>query len=292
MNQHRVGGFQMLPPVVKNLLIINGLMFLATMMLQSSFGINLNDILGLHWVGSQKFEIYQVVTYMFMHGSFSHIFFNMFAVWMFGSAIENTWGSKRFLTYYVITGIGAAFLHYVILYFTDIGPVIGLIDQFLNNPSSDTLRALLAEHKFEISKQFHGNMYDMFRNAQPSLQSVADGVGSERDLEKAYTFMNEYRLHFLNLPNVVGASGSLFGLLLAFGMMFPNVRLFLIFLPIPIKAKYFVIGYGLIEFVSGIMNSPGDNVAHFAHLGGMLFGYILIKIWQNRNQSNSFNDYY
>lgn len=280
MSHYQAGGFNMLPPIVKNLLIINGIMFLATIVLKANFHINLNDVLGLHWVQSQDFEWYQIITYMFMHGSFGHIFFNMFAVWMFGNAIENTWGSKRFLTYYVITGIGAAVLHYFIMYAVDIAPTIKLIDTFLKDPGQSTLKALIAEHQFQFNSNFHPEMDRLFQQSEPALNAVIQGSTSKEQLEQAYTFVADYRRHFLNLPVVVGASGSLFGLLLAFGMMFPNTRLFLIFLPIPIKAKYFVIGYGVLELFSGLRNNPGDNVAHFAHLGGMLFGFLLIMYWR------------
>lgn len=279
----------MLPPIVKNLLIINGIMFLATIVLQANFQINLNGILGLHWVQSQDFEWYQVFTYMFMHGSFSHIFFNMFAVWMFGSAVENAWGSKRFLTYYLITGIGAAVLHYFIMYALEIAPTLQLIDSFLQNPGQQTLRALLNQHQFQMSSSMHPEITGLFQESESALNAVLQGNTSTRNLEQAYTFITDYRRHYLNLPVVVGASGSLFGLLLAFGMMFPNTRLFLIFLPIPIKAKYFVIGYGALELFSGLRNNPGDNVAHFAHLGGMLFGFLLIMYWRKfANDDDSF----
>ena len=279
MNQFRPGGFSLLPLVVKNLLIINILMFLATLAF-SNFGVHLNDLLGLHWIGSEKFQVYQVITYMFMHGGISHIFFNMFAVWMFGNAIENAWGSQRFLTYYVLTGIGAAIAHYAIMYFTELGPAVALLDNFLNNPSSDTLSQFVANYKFQISE--HSYIYQRFHETSGAINAVLNGNNNPATLELVHEFVAEYKTHYLNAPVVVGASGSLFGILLAFGMMFPNVELFMIFLPIPIKAKYFVLGYGLIELVSGIQNSPSDNVAHFAHLGGMVFGFLLIKMWQNK----------
>ncbi|HBH05527.1 MAG TPA: hypothetical protein DDX92_02860 [Flavobacteriales bacterium] len=279
MSQYRTTGFSLLPPVVKNLLIINILLFIATETLASQFGYDLSYKLGLHWIGSDAFEPYQVITYMFMHGSFEHIFFNMFAVWMFGSAIENTWGAKKFLTYYILTGIGAAVLHYVIVYFQDIQPFLAFTDAFLADPSQDSLKAVF-ENVGDLSMYLRTEtMLNLYNDAVPSLNKVIAGVGTQDDLEIAYNFMDVFRGYYLNLPNVVGASGSLFGILLAFGMLFPNVHLFLIFFPIPIKAKYFVAGYGLIELVSGLSNSPGDNVAHFAHLGGMIFGYFLIRFF-------------
>ena len=278
MSSFQSGGFQMLPPVVKNLLIINILLFMATVALQNSMGIDLNDILGLHWFGSEKFRFYQVITYMFMHGSFEHILFNMFAVWMFGNAIENVWGSKRFLIYYLITGIGAAALHYGIMYVDTYQSFNTLMEAVLQNPDSQTLGAFFNEFKIQINEG--SAMEGYFNQAEPFLQNVIIGSTETEAIEKTYEFMNMYNTYFLNLSTVVGASGSLFGILLAFGMMFPNAELFLMFIPIPIKAKYFVAGYGLIELVSGVMNNPGDNVAHFAHLGGLITGFILIKLWQ------------
>lgn len=266
MNQFRTGGFSMLPPVVKNLLIINILMFLATETLIRVSGIDLRDLLGLHWFGAEKFKFYQPITYMFMHGNFEHILFNMFAVWMFGNAIENFWGSKRFLIYYLITGLGAAALHYGIVYFDNIREITEITNAFLQNPDSGNLEVFLAQYPVDVS-QF------------PSLNNILNGTASQVDIEHAYSLIERFKIDYLNLPVVIGASGSLFGILLAFGMMFPNAELFLIFIPIPIKAKYFVAGYGIIELYSGIMGSS-DGIAHFAHLGGLITGFILIKLWQ------------
>ena len=270
----------MLPTVVKNLLIINGLLFLATISL-STLGINLIDILGLHYFASTKFMPHQLVTYMFMHGGFAHIFFNMFAVWMFGSSIENYWGPKRFLIYYLLTGFGAAALHYLIFYF-EINPDLQLMNAFLENPSYGSLETLLRHFQitFEpgVSIEWH-NAFNTFRDATIVLDR--DPTNTEA-LNTAVQFISDYKEYYLNLPVIVGASGSLFGILLAFGMMFPNTRLYMIFIPIPIKAKYFVIGYGALELYSALENNPGDNVAHFAHLGCMIFGFILIKFWKAR----------
>ena len=282
MNQFRTGGFQMLPPVVKNLLIINVLMFLATEVTLNITGFDLRDLLGLHWFQSSKFEFYQPFTYMFMHGNFQHILFNMFAVWMFGNAIENVWGSKRFITYYLITGLGAAALHYGILYFDTIKDFNYLIDQFLHNPNAQTLGAFFNDFKIQIDSAT--GIGSAFNQAEPHLQHILQGSTSTDDLEQGYEFMNSYKTYFLNSKNVIGASGSLFGILLAFGMMFPNAELYMMFIPIPIKAKYFVAGYGAIELYSGIAGSS-DGIAHFAHLGGLITGFILIKFWQKFDSS-------
>ena len=230
---YRPGNFSELPEVVKNLLILNGLFFLATVSL-NNLGIDLVKILGLHQFQSPDFRPHQLITHLFMHGNFTHLFFNMFALWMFGKILENVWGSKRFLIYYMITGIGAASIHL-------------LISQY---------------QIISISNQI------------PEMVNLA--------IEGRYnpSIPISKKLTQLIITPTVGASGAVFGLLLAFGMLFPNALLYLYF-AIPIKAKYFVIGYGLIELYSGISNNPADNVAHFAHLGGMIFGFFLIKYWKN-----------
>ena len=231
-NNYRPGGFSLLPEVVKNLLIINGLFFLITIVVGNRFNIDLNQLLGLHYPQSDAFKPYQIITYMFMHGNLTHILMNMFALWMFGTNIENYWGGKRFLIYYIITGLGAALVHYLVLYFSLVLPTLHEID---------------------------------------ALQTLGTVDNAE-----------EIKTSFYNsLPPVVGASGAVFGLLLAFGMLFPEQMIYIYF-AIPIKAKYFVILYGLIELSTGIYNSSADNVAHFAHLGGMLFGFILINYWRKK----------
>lgn len=272
--QYRPSSFSLLPDVVKNLLIINGLFFLATIVLSSSFNIELLDIFGLHFIGSEKFQPYQFITYMFLHGNVGHIFFNMFAVWMFGSALENLWGIRRFLFYYLVTGIGAALIHYIIVYF-QIAETLEIIDQYVISPDLSQLKAFLESEHLKLSSFEMQLTYNNFIHKYNALISG----GMEREaLQASVDFMLEYKKDFLNAPVVVGASGALFGLLLAFGMMFPNSEIFIYFL-FPVKAKYFVAIYGAIELWSGIQQNPADNVAHFAHLGGMLFGYIIIAYW-------------
>lgn len=222
-NQFRPQGFSILPVVVKNLLIINGVFFLATISMEYVWHIDLAQYLGLHYIGASDFKPYQFVTYMFMHANFAHLFFNMFALWMFGNAIENAWGSKRFLIYYMVCGIGAGIAQEIVQY-------------------------------IQVSTTLQG--YDSVRIAANQIVSMAD---------------------YLNMMTTVGASGAVYGILLAFGMTWPNSRIYIYF-AIPIKAKWFVIIYGLIELFSGFRGV--DNVAHFAHLGGMVFGMILILYWR------------
>lgn len=237
-----------MPPVVKNLLIINGLFFLASMVLADRFQFSLSNALGMFNWESPSFRPYQLVTHFFMHGDFPHILSNMFALWMFGSVLENTWGSKRFLIYYLFTALGAAVLH-----------------QVINTVEIYNLKQHLDPETIEMVK----------RDGRELLLS------SRNYIDKDAGSLNLA----LNIPTV-GASGAVFGVLLAFGMLFPNTLLYLYF-AIPVKAKYFVAGYGLIELYLGIQNNPGDNIAHFAHLGGMLFGFILLKYW-NKNDRKSF----
>ncbi|MEZ4913505.1 MAG: rhomboid family intramembrane serine protease [Chitinophagales bacterium] len=270
MSQYRPQNFSFLPPIVKNLLIINILLYLLAIALGGKFGINLYDILGLHYWQASLFRPYQWITYMFMHSTPSHLLFNMFALWMFGAVLENRWGPKRFLFYYIACGLGAAALHFGIAYY-QINPVVAQIDQFVDNPTFENLSNFNANNDILIGYKKFNNIYQQFQ-----LQPQDNALSLE-----ASKFMQEYKDYFLNMHVVVGASGAIFGLLLAFGMLFPNAYIYLYFL-FPIKAKYFVILYGLAELLTGIRNNPGDNVAHFAHLGGMLAGFLLISYWRRR----------
>ncbi len=282
-NQYKPNSFSILPLVVKNLLIINGLFFLATLASETQFGIDLADLLGLHFPLSSDFRPYQIITYMFMHGSFMHLFFNMFALWMFGNTLENYWGPKRFLTYYLITGIGAALCHYTVVYF-EMKPALEIINNYLANPSLQDFQAFISSDHLKMSSQVAVNHYNELIPKAFSHALASNNMNEA--LQISIDYMQIYKADLLNAPVVVGASGSVFGILLAFGMLFPNTMLYIYF-AIPIKAKWFVILYGAAELYSGIANSAGDNVAHFAHLGGMLFGFMLIKLWQKK--SNNFN---
>ena len=230
-NQFRPQGFSILPTVVKNLLIINVIFFLATWAAEVAWHIDLADYLGLHYIGASDFRPFQFVTYMFMHGSFAHLFFNMFALWMFGGVIERVWGPKKFIFYYIVCGVGAGLIQELVQY---------------------------AEYSIQ---------------GMAAYQYVeAGGVRMTTDA-------------YINLWTTIGASGAVYGILLAFGMLFPNERLFIIPFPFPIKAKWLIVGYVAIELFSA-MTGPGDGVAHMAHLGGMLFGFLLIRHWQHHPGSS------
>ena len=218
------------PPVVKNLIIINALVYMATALIQPAHNA-IMEYCAL-WLGAPLFHTYQFVTYMFVHANFEHIFFNMFAVWMFGRTLEQVWGPKRFLFYYILCGIGA-----------------GLVQE--------------------------GVQYIQYVTELVNYEGVNTGV--------AVIPMAEY----LNLMTTVGASGAVYAILLAFGMLFPNSQMFVFPIPFPIKAKYFVMGYAALEIYLGF-GSSADGIAHFAHLGGMIFGFILIMYWRKKNNNGQF----
>jgi membrane associated rhomboid family serine protease len=273
--QYSPRGFSFLPPVVKNLLIINGLCFLAYIVVGNTYNVNLNSILGIYYFGSENFRVYQLLTYMFMHGNFTHILFNMFAFWMFGYLLENVWGSKRFLIFYFVTGFGAILIQ-MLVNFIQFFPIPNAIEIYANAPTPDDFSYIINTYfKGYYNKVAMGDFVSQYQNLP---QSIAIQKESIYILESLYQSR-------INIPTV-GASGAVFGILLAFGMMFPNQRIYVYFL-FPIKAKWFVIIYGALELVMGISNRPGDNVAHFAHLGGMIFGYFLIRHWK-KTQFNRF----
>jgi membrane associated rhomboid family serine protease len=239
-------GFFSMTPVVKNIIMINILMFVATMIGTRAFGIDLNRLLGLYFPKSDNFMPVQIVTHMFMHANFMHILFNMYALYIFGQALENVWGPKRFLLYYLVTGLGAAFVHESVIAF-----------------EYDKLVKILSPEQ---------------------VQLVINEGASVWAESKLYADETLKSLQIILNTVTVGASGAVFGILLAFGMLFPNTQLMIIFPPIPIKAKYFVIIYGVIELFLAF-SQPGSNIAHFAHLGGMLFGWILIKYWRKTSKT-------
>lgn len=248
MNQ-RLGGFNVLPEVIKNLMIINVLFFAATIITlgTSNNATELNSILGLYNPVSPFFKPFQIVTHMFMHSTdgISHLLFNMFALWMFGTNLENFWGGKKFLIYYILTGIGAGLLYTLFNYINA---------TYFIGPALRENYGLTAQQLSEFVKLgYKGHEIPLLSSYLSSL----NGYG-------------------------VGASGAVYGILMAYGIIFAESKIHLYFL-IPIKAKYFVAGLGALQLYSAIQNDPNNNVAHVAHLGGMLIGYILLKFWQRKN---------
>ncbi len=270
MSQYSPQGFSMLPTGVKNLLIVNILFYLATIVMDRAMGISLDDYLALYCVQSSNFHIWQYVTYMFMHANIDHIFFNMFALWMFGYVLENIWGTQRFLLYYMVCGLGAGLVHTLIT-----GANCYLLQEAVNgyalSPDPDAFVQLL-HRRFEGS--YNPTVVAQFVDAW----RVSGGLG---DYGAQSVAMAQQLLDFKASIPTVGASGAVYGILLAFGMMFPNERIYLYFL-VPLKAKWFVIGYGVLELVLGVFHSA-DGIAHFAHLGGMLFGLLFILYWRKKS---------
>lgn len=228
-----------LSPITKNLLIFNVICFIGTMIFPQA-----TRLFGVYYPDSVFFNWWQVFSYMFMHGSFAHILFNMFALFMFGNVLEQILGAKRFINFYLITGLGALVLQFAVQAW-EVNDMVGTVaaSKYLN---------------IDLAK---GMVY-----------TNHPGINQEQ-LETLFTIYN---------TPMVGASGAIFGLLVAFGYLFPNTELFLIFIPVPVKAKYFIPIYILIELFLGVSRFQGDSVAHFAHLGGALFGFILLKLWKIR----------
>ncbi|MBU0696078.1 MAG: rhomboid family intramembrane serine protease [Bacteroidetes bacterium] len=272
MREFRPLGNTLFPPVVKNLLIINGIFFLATYVFQNSMGFDLTEHLALFYFASPKFRIWQLITHLFMHGSVGHIFSNMFALWMFGSILENFMGSKKFLNYYLLSGIGASILYMGVL-FLQINPIQKHAEMYDAQPSISQFESFIQN---DVSEGYRPDFNRVLTLWQQNPNST-EAVGASKNIVKEY-------LNIRLDSSVLGASGAVFGLLLAFGMFFPNTLIYIYFF-IPMKAKYLVILYGLFELYNGVANNPGDNVAHFAHLGGMLIGFILIKVWDIKRPS-------
>jgi len=261
-----------IPPIVKNLLIINVIFFLGKGILGSMIGENPTNLFGLYFFKSQYFHPWQYITHLFMHADITHIFGNMFALFMFGRILEQVWGAKRFLIYYFACGLGAAALHTLVLWINFQSMEAALV-AFKNTPDPSQLAKFVADH-IPHAQQWVYELIDRWHENPNSAELIRQGTNLfERVVYES-----------VDIPTV-GASGAVFGLLLAFGMLFPNTEIMLLFFPVPIKAKYFVAGYGIFELFLAIKNSAGDNVAHFAHLGGMIFGFILIKYWnKSRNK--------
>jgi membrane associated rhomboid family serine protease len=276
MQEFRPGRFEILPPIVKNLIIINVLMaFLQFVMLK--FGIVLTDLFGLHYWKSPLYRPWQLLTHMFMHGSpydvnltISHLFFNMLGLWMFGSVLENIWGSKRFLMFYLICGFGAAACHLAVLGY-EFSSLELAFHNYQQTAALDTYLKFIQEQGLNKYPAF--NELKAFWVANPACSNC---VNHSIDL------INEYYRQSIN-EVTVGASGAIFGVLFAFGYLFPNTLLYVYFL-VPVKAKYLVAALALFDLFSGIKNSAGDNVAHFAHLGGMVVAFIVLKIWNKNNR--------
>lgn len=255
-------------PVVSNLILINVLLLVATWVGESALHIDLVDILGLHYPESPTFRPYQVVTHLFMHGGLTHLFFNMFALWMFGRILEYEMGSRRLLFYYLFTGLGAAAIH-TLVNFIEFSLLKEQIAALLQDLTPDSLDYFVSKHLAPYHAFFYEQIIAPW-TANPHNTAYAT---------QAYEALQQVLQIRMSIPTV-GASGAVFGILIAFAMLFPNVTLYLLIPPIPIKAKWFVLIYAGIEVYLGF-TQPGSNIAHFAHIGGMIFGFFLILYWKH-----------
>lgn len=268
-------------PCAKYLLIANIAIFIICSLVPS-----VEEKMALYYIGCDKFSPYQFVTYMFVHAGLMHIFFNMFALFQFGSVIESVWGSKRFFFYYLVCGLGAAATNMVVTYY-QLHPLSAAIDAFMSGPTPEGLKHFAIQHASSLEGLGYGGT---------SIQTVIEQLVTEwrADIDNPQYSgfamkMMEQIWPLVSQKSIVGASGAVFGLLLAFGLMFPELKLQIMFIPIGIKAKYFVILYGVIELFCGVNDFRGDNIAHFAHLGGMLFGILLILYWRKNPHNDFFN---
>lgn len=238
--------FRYLPPVTKNLLIINAIIWLAIQFFPASTRTTFMDICALHYPLSEHFNPAQLITYMFVHEDFFHLFFNMFALFMFGNIVERAVGARRFLFYYVACGLGAAAIQ------------LGVFAIMISSAAGHLPAGLTVS--------------DIVNMPIPA------GMASHPDVFRIWNLIN---------TEVIGASGAVFGILLAFGYMFPKAPLYLFFIPVPIQARWVVIGYGVLEILQSLNNNPGDNVAHVAHLGGMAIGFIILLYWKKKGLFNN-----
>ncbi|MDH5397842.1 MAG: rhomboid family intramembrane serine protease [Cyclobacteriaceae bacterium] len=261
-----------LSPTVKSLLIINVVIFIAQMLFKQY---NLGQFLAMYRLGSVYFAPYQFFTYMFAHAGFTHILFNMLGLAFLGVSLEMVWGARKFLAFYIITGMGAGIFYTVIGYVGTVGLKSDL-REYTVDPSLENFVVLVNDHrrKFE-SLQFNGpgsTIYDIIETYEKNPEEYkSESVRLVRDAEDIFITHHPGR--------VIGASGAVYGILMAFGMLFPDRQLMLLFPPIPIKAKYLVLILGGMAIYMGMQRSAGDQVAHLAHLGGMVFGYIMVKFF-------------
>ena len=251
--------FQNIPPITKNLLILNALFFAAKYVAAMS-NINLDVLLGAFYPESVNFKSYQILSHMFMHGDVVHFFFNMFALWMFGSAVEKTLGEKKYILLYFAAGLGAFILFNLTNYFE-----INAVKETVANTR------LIESVNDHVALEIRGG--DTISQIEANLNEWLNANEVQNTQPRQDLFLD------YSIP-MMGASGAIFGVLVAFAMLFPNAVLMLIFPPIPMKAKYFIPIYIAITFILAVQANPGDNVAHYAHLGGAVIGFILLKMWK------------
>ncbi|NQZ77426.1 MAG: rhomboid family intramembrane serine protease [Ekhidna sp.] len=258
--------FRRLTPVAKNILIIN----VAILLLSSVVRLDLSDWFGLRVIYSSEFAPYQFLTYMWLHGGMWHLFGNMIAVLVFAPMLETVWGSKRFLTFYLVCGIGAGILYGAADAIEKL-PLKNAAESYIENPTPEAFERFVIDNKSYINVARASELIDLYYESSSYERQT---VAAVRDIYGGV----------VTKGTMVGASGAVFGILFAFAFLFPNTELFLLFPPIPIKAKYLVFFYAMYELYAELNRTPGDNVAHLAHLSGMLIAFILLKLWQDNTK--------
>jgi membrane associated rhomboid family serine protease len=274
---NRFGNQGPITPAILNIIIINVILFIAKIIFGSTYHLDIDKYLGLYFPYNSNFKPWQLISHMFMHADFFHIFLNMLSLWMFGTVLEKVWGAKKFLIFYFVCGIGAAICYLGVEYYNYL-QVVKSANFFLNHPTPSTLLSFLNKNSLSIPNDLMNEIE--FWKSNPNNTEVANSL--------KHLVIN-YKDSLANMDArfavpMIGASGAVYGILLGYGYLFPNTIIYFQ-LFIPIKAKYLVFIYAGIELFSTWRNVPGDNVAHVAHLGGMLFGFILIYIWNKKNRN-------
>ncbi len=269
---YRKGGLESIAPVIKNIIIINCLMLLAATLIDQRYENWFTNTFALHYYKSELFKPWQIITHMFMHGGIGHLFFNMFSLWMLGQTLEKLWGGKRFLNFYLICGIGATLLHMGTLWY-EYKDLLVDTKTFIDSPTVTRFYSYFNSHP----------PYDLnIVEINKLLASWQLEPNNANYIDNGIDFVKAHMQYAISTPTV-GASGAVFGILAAFGYLFPNTELYF-YGAIPIKAKYFVLGYAALEIYLGFKNSAGDSVAHWAHIGGALFGFLLVYYWNRTNR--------
>jgi hypothetical protein len=256
-----------LTPIIKAIIVINIIVF-GVQSINPQYDRMIVSLFGLHYFTSEQFIPTQLVTYMFVHSNIGHIFSNMLGLFFLGPILEMFWGEKRFLIFYLVTGIGAGVLYMGLKYY-DFSTLQAVTEAYVLNPDLTNFQSLISR---------------FYAEGIPSSVSLLLQDTNNVTLKESVLIAEESLKAVLNTP-MIGASGAVFGIMAGFGLLFPNTELMLLFFPFPIKAKYFVTFYALYEIYSGLNKMPGDNVAHFAHIGGMIFAFVLIKIWGTKRDS-------
>jgi membrane associated rhomboid family serine protease len=261
----------LIPPGIRFLLVANAALFLLTLAAKALLDFQLIEYLGLYHPTSEKFGYHQFISHLFMHGSGLHIFMNMFILWMFGGILEHVWGLRKFMLFFVLTGLGAALIHNGVRTI-QINQLETATQAYLQDPSLERFKQYQSAEIGAVPRSFQKRLDELTEEwkANPESQQLR---------ERSKTLVKDYKSLYRGIPTV-GASGAVYGLLMAFGLLFPNIYVYL-YLLIPIRAKYFVVILILLQLYLGFFYKS-SNVANFAHLGGMLVGYVLLKLWDEK----------